>query len=86
MNVRKDIGGRTCDCMIGSSHVQAVESHPRRSVGLTEGAASGKRLRAVKHANVVETEEATLKHVIAALVLPVHPPIAHTWISVTQKH
>ena len=55
-------------------HVERVDRHPRRAVGLRQVAA-GRQLRAaVEHPDVVEPEEAALKDVAAGDVLAVHPP------------
>src|SRR5262249_10843577 len=36
-------------------HRQAIESHPRRAVGLLEKSTSRERLRAIEHTDVVES-------------------------------
>ena len=55
-------------------HLLAEEGHPSGAVRLLETAASGQRRAAVEHADVVETEEAALEHVVAGAVLAVDPP------------
>src|SRR6516225_7374823 len=46
-------------------HVQAVHSHPARTVGLLKVAAGRQRSGAVEHADVVETKESALKDIHA---------------------
>ena len=55
-------------------HVQAIHPHPAGAVGLLEVPARGQRLRAVKHADVVEAQESALKYVHAVGILAIHPP------------
>ncbi len=55
-------------------HRLGEQRHPRRPVGLLEGAAAGKRRRTVEHADVVQTEEAALEQVTAVWVLAIDPP------------
>ena len=55
-------------------HVLAKQGHPGRAVRLLEMAAGGQRGAAVEDADVVETEESPLEHVLAEPVLAVHPP------------
>ena len=55
-------------------HGLAVESHPRRAVGLGERLAAGERLRAVEKADVIQPEEAAGEDVFALHVLAVDPP------------
>jgi hypothetical protein len=57
-----------------AQHVERVHRHPAGGVGLIEHSARGQRRVAVEHADVVEPEEAALKHVAPVGVLAVHPP------------
>src|SRR5262249_61066376 len=47
---------------------------PRRAVSLLEVAASGQRRAAVKHADIVQAQEATFKEILAKAIFAVHPP------------
>src|SRR5271157_717884 len=55
-------------------HVEAVHPHPTGAVGLLNVAAGGKRFGAVKHPDVVESQEPSLENVPAIGVLAIHPP------------
>ena len=55
-------------------HVQAVHAHPGGAVRLSQVATGWQRSRAVEDADVVQTEEATLKDIVAFGILAVHPP------------
>ena len=57
-----------------AQHRAAVESHPRRAVGLAERAAIGQRLRAIEDADVVEAEESTGEKILAGGILAIDPP------------
>ena len=57
-----------------SHQVEGKHSHPTRAVALFEMAAVGKRVVAVEHADVVESEEPALENILPFGVLAVHPP------------
>ena len=48
--------------------------HPGSAVGLLEVAAGGQRRAAVEDTDVVQSQEAALKEVLAKAVFAVHPP------------
>ena len=50
---------------------RAIQAVPSACSKMTAG---GQRRAAVEHADIVETQEAALKHVLAEAVLAVHPP------------
>ena len=54
--------------------VERIHRHPTRAVGLVDETAGRQRRAAIKHADVVESEEAALKNVAALSVLAVDPP------------
>ena len=54
--------------------VQTVHSHPARAVGLLDESADRELRAAIEDADVVETEEASLKDVVPREVLAVDPP------------
>ncbi len=54
--------------------MQAEHAHPGGAVGLLQVAAGGEGFAAVEDADVVETEEPTLKDVAPGVVLAVDPP------------
>ena len=56
-----------------SQHHQAVERHPRGTVGLFNDVARG-HMRPVDRSDVVEAKEAALKDVVAFLIDPIDPP------------
>ena len=61
----------------GHAHLQQVEAeggHPSGAVALLNAAAIGQGVAAIKDADVVEPQEATLKHVVAGAVVAVGPP------------
>jgi len=41
---------------------------------LTQSAASWQGFRAIEGANIVQTEESTLEHIVTSLILSVNPP------------
>ena len=55
-------------------HVLAEQRHPGRSIRLLKMPAGRQRRAAVKDADVVQSKEAALKHILAESVLAVHPP------------
>src|SRR5678815_1917902 len=55
-------------------HVLAEESHPCRAVRLLEIPAVRQRRAAIKNTDVIQTEEAALKDIVAAAVLAIDPP------------
>src|SRR5256885_11797367 len=57
-----------------SHQVEGKHSHPTRAVALFEMAAVGKRVVAVEHADVIESEEPALEYILPLGVLAVHPP------------
>ena len=66
------------------SHVQAIERHPGSSVGLPQRTTGRERFGTVEHPDVIQAKETTFKHVVAALVFTVHPPIRG--ISMSSNH
>ena len=60
----------SCD----GEHVQTVHAHPTRAVRLLDRPARRQGLGAVKHADIIKTEEPTFEHVHALRILAVHPP------------
>ena len=65
--------GALCEFAGDLQHVEAVEGHPSRRVGLLQYEALG-HVRAVYRADVVQAKEAALEQVRPLGVLPVHPP------------
>ncbi len=63
-----------CQFQRNRQHVQAIHPHPAGAVRLLEVASGRQRLRTVEHANVVEAQEAALKHIHPIRILAVHPP------------
>src|SRR5581483_6258160 len=55
-------------------HVQAIHSHPTRTVGLLQVASGRQRGGAVEHADVVQAQESTLEDVQAFGILAINPP------------
>src|SRR5580704_16549530 len=55
-------------------HVQAEERHPCGSVRLLKIAAAWQRSAAVKDADVIQSEKAAFKDVLAVAILAVYPP------------
>ena len=55
-------------------HLEGEESHPGGAVRLVEAPTARERGAPVEQADVVETQEPSLKHVVAVGVLAVHPP------------
>jgi len=55
-------------------HAKTVEGHPPSGVRLLKHTTSRERIGAVEETNVVETQETTLKDVLAIKVLAVDPP------------
>lgn len=56
------------------SHIQAIESHPRCSVGLTQATAGRKWLGAIERPNIIQAQKAALEDIVPALVLTINPP------------
>ena len=54
--------------------IEGVHCHPAGAVGLLDEAARGQGRATVKHADVVQTQEASLEDVHAFRILPVYPP------------
>src|SRR5437868_12857385 len=55
-------------------HVQAVQGHPRGTVGLLQSTGHRERRRSVDRADVVETEESALEDIVSLVVLAIDPP------------
>src|SRR5262245_1262585 len=55
-------------------HIETVHAHPTGCVRLLDVAAGWQRCAAVEDADIVETEEATLKNISALSVFAIHPP------------
>src|SRR5262249_49677375 len=55
-------------------HRRAVKGHPGGAVGLLQTSTIWQGFRPVEHADVVQTEEASRKQVLAFKVLAVDPP------------
>ena len=77
----EELGGEVVPRPLGArqlhrdlEHLDAVEGHPARRVGLLQAVAGRQRRRAVEHGDVVHAEEAALEQVGAVGVLAVHPP------------
>lgn len=54
--------------------MQCIERHPRCPISLTQRSSGREGLRAVKHSDVVQAEEASFEDVVSSSVLAVHPP------------
>src|SRR5215469_11043535 len=63
-----------CQLERDGQQVQTVHAHPAGSIGLLDKTAGGQRSAAVKHTDIVESEESALKHVAALGILAVDPP------------
>src|SRR6266849_4189761 len=55
-------------------HVEAEHAHPTSAVGLFEVAARGEGRGAVENSDIVETEEAALKNIVAVGIFSIDPP------------
>ena len=55
-------------------HGEAERCHPRRAVRLVEAAATGQRVRSIKHPDVIQSEESAAEDVSSLDILAVHPP------------
>ena len=55
-------------------HVEGVHAHPARAIGLFEMCACWERSVAIEDADVVESQESSLKHVHPLGVFSIHPP------------
>src|SRR6478752_3771734 len=64
----------SCEFESDSQKVQGVHRHPAGAIRLFNVAASRQRSATIEHANVVESEKASLEDVHATSVFSVHPP------------
>ena len=67
-----------------SLHAETVESHPSRSISLSHGTTRGKLLGSIERTNVVQSQESSLKDVVASLVLAIDPPIKDYKIKIKE--
>ena len=69
------VGGSSCaSSMAIDSMSRQIHGHPAGAIGLFDEIAGPERRRAVKYADVIQSEKATLKNVLALRVLAIHPP------------
>src|SRR5579859_7507188 len=68
--------GRIAECEFERNrhHVQAKHAHPTGAVALFEKAARWQGCATIKDTNIIQTQKATLKNIVAFRVLAVHPP------------
>ena len=55
-------------------HIQAIHAHPTGAIGLLDMAAIGQWHVAIKDADIIQAQKATLEDILSLKVLAVHPP------------
>lgn len=60
--------------MIPNAHIEAIEGHPCGSICLSKNTTCRERFRAIESSNVIETQKAALKYVIATGIFTINPP------------
>ncbi len=55
-------------------HFQAEKAHPGRTVRLIQVPASGQAVAAVENADIVQSQKAALKNIVAVIIFAIYPP------------